>query len=83
MTTAYATGTSTNSTTPVVESGLHGMKSICAHMGKSETTVLKLIRHENFPATKICGEWVSDPALIAGWRQEKIRRALEQGGGNG
>lgn len=58
---------------------LVGMKAICQHMAKSETTMLKIIRCENFPATKISGEWVSDRKLVEEWRQNKIRQAMSSG----
>ncbi|SDO95451.1 hypothetical protein SAMN05660330_01421 [Desulforhopalus singaporensis] len=58
-------------------SGLVGMKAICNHMGQSETTVLKLIRQEGFPAVKVCGTWNSDSSEIEAWRKDKIRIARE------
>ena len=50
------------------DGALQGMKEICRYMGKSENTILRYIKNQNFPATKIGGEWVSDISLIAGWR---------------
>ena len=51
---------------------LHGMKAICAYMGKSENTVTKYIRDEGLPAGKIGGEWVSDEGRIDDWRLRRI-----------
>jgi len=54
------------------KTALAGMKEICAYVGRSEPTVLGLIRKEGFPAKKIRGEWTSDTALIDKWRRRKI-----------
>jgi hypothetical protein len=51
---------------------LHGMKAIGAYMGKSESTILKYIKHEGLPAAKIGGEWVSDEGRIDDWRLSRI-----------
>lgn len=51
---------------------LHGMKAICAYLDKSENTVLKYIRTEGLPASKIGGEWVSDAFRIDEWRLKRI-----------
>jgi predicted DNA-binding transcriptional regulator AlpA len=51
---------------------LHGMKAICEYTGKSENTVIKYIRDEGFPASKIGGAWESDAAAIDAWRQKRI-----------
>jgi hypothetical protein len=51
---------------------LHGMKAICAYMGKSESTILKYIKNEGLPAAKIGGEWVSDRDLVDEWRMQAI-----------
>lgn len=51
---------------------LHGMKAIGAYMGKSESTILKYIKHEGLPAAKIGGEWVSDEGRIDDWRLCRI-----------
>jgi hypothetical protein len=48
------------------------MKDICAYVGRSEPTVLALIRNEGFPAKKIRGEWTSDTELIDAWRRKQI-----------
>jgi hypothetical protein len=53
---------------------LHGLKCICAYAGKSENTLLKYIRAERFPASKIGGEWVSDRDMIDAWRLGRIKR---------
>jgi hypothetical protein len=52
--------------------GLTGMKAICMYVGRSEPTVLGLIRHEGLPAKKIKGEWTSDTDMIDAWRRQKI-----------
>jgi hypothetical protein len=52
---------------------LSGMKEICNHFGRSESTVLILIRDADFPATKIGGVWESDTELVAEWRKERIK----------
>lgn len=54
------------------ETKLSGMKEICAYVGRSEPTVLALIRQEGMPAKKIKGEWTSDKELIEKWRRRKI-----------
>jgi len=51
---------------------LTGMKAICAYVGRSEPTVLGLIRNEGLPARKIRGEWTSDAEMIDEWRRRKI-----------
>jgi hypothetical protein len=51
---------------------LQGMKEICDYIRRSEATVLKLIREEDFPARKICGQWESDKEAITMWRKDKI-----------
>lgn len=53
--------------------GLSGMKEICRYVGRSESTVLKLIKTEDFPAKKIGGEWTSDTLLVDAWRRKKIQ----------
>jgi predicted DNA-binding transcriptional regulator AlpA len=47
---------------------LLGMKEISNHMRMSESTVLKLIREEGFPAKKVGGQWISDITAIKKWR---------------
>lgn len=75
---AYASTDQYDSGTRISQEGdgksraLHGMKAICAYMGKSENTILKYIRDEGLPAAKIGGEWVSDEGRIDGWRLERI-----------
>ena len=52
---------------------LSGMKDICKHMGKSESTILNFIRDFKFPAVKITGKiWESDTDLIDQWRKSLI-----------
>lgn len=52
---------------------LRGMKAIRAYLGgKSENTVLKYIRNEGLPASKIGGEWVSDEVCIDDWQLNRI-----------
>ena len=58
--------------TAAQDGALQGMKEICRYMGKSENTILRLIREKEFPAQKIAGEWVSDIIVIAYWRKNII-----------
>ena len=51
---------------------LDGMKSICDYEKRSEATMLKLIREEDYPAKKIGGIWQSDTGVIEKWRKERI-----------
>jgi len=51
---------------------LIGMRAICDYVNRSESTVLGLIRHEDFPAKKIGGIWESDKELIDDWRRQQI-----------
>ena len=51
---------------------LHGMKDICSHYPRSESTILKLIWTEDFPATKIGGNWVSSKTMIDAWIMTKV-----------
>lgn len=55
------------------ENALNTLKEICAYTGKSEKTVRKLIRHESFPASLVCGQWLSDKKLIDQWRVERCK----------
>ena len=52
---------------------LVGLKAISAYAGRSENTVLKLVRDEGFPASKIGGGWESDEGLIDAWRMQRVR----------
>ena len=54
------------------ETILLGMKSICGYFGRSEPTVLALIREQEFPACKIAGGWVSDKDLIRLWVEAQV-----------
>lgn len=51
---------------------LDDMKASGARMGKSESTILKYIKHEGLPAAKIRGGWVSDEGRINHWRLSRI-----------
>lgn len=51
---------------------LHGLKAICAYMGKSANTVRQYIEKEGLPAVKIGGEWVSDAGRIDAWRLHRV-----------
>lgn len=53
-------------------SALSGMKAICGYMGRSESTMLTIIRDLDFPAKKICGIWESDTELADKWRVGQI-----------
>ena len=52
---------------------LTGMKAICNYMNRHDTTILKLIRDNDFPAKKIMGVWESDKGMIDEWRVGMIR----------
>ena len=52
------------------------LKEICAHLGKSENTVRKLIRESKLPAIKEGGEWVSSVEAIAAWRKERLQKTI-------
>ena len=62
-----------NGRTAAQDGALMGMKSICAYMGKSESTILRYVYNRDFPAGKVGGEWVSDVRLISDWRADQIR----------
>lgn len=51
---------------------LQGMTAICEHFGRCESTLLKLIITEDFPAVKIGGIWESSKKLIEVWQQDRI-----------
>jgi len=51
---------------------LHGMKEICAYVGKSEDTIRKYIRDEGFPAGKEGGGWIADKTKIDAWRLSRV-----------
>ena len=54
---------------------LTGMKAITQYMGRSEATILALIRHHNFPAKKILGVWESHSDLVEHWRLQQLGAA--------
>ena len=51
---------------------LVGMNDICRYMGRSESTMLIMIRDLDFPARKLVGVWESDTGLIDAWRLRQI-----------
>ncbi len=58
---------------------LEGMKAIRTHEnGKSEVTVLRLIREEGYPARKVLGTWNTTTTLVDEWREEKLREKLKE-----
>ena len=57
--------------------GLSGAKEIAQHAGVYESTLMKWVRSEDFPATKIGGTWVSDTHLINKWRNRRIAKQCE------
>ncbi len=58
---------------------LSGMKAICNYYGRSESTLLDLIRDEDFPAAKIDGGiWESDSDLIEKWRKDRLEKKLAE-----
>ncbi len=62
---------------PASRPELCGLKQIATYLGKSENSVRRLIREEDFPAVKIGGEWTSDMQEITRWRRQRIRRRHE------
>jgi len=56
--------------------GLSGMKQICRHCNRSESTILSWVRLRNFPAVKITGSWESDTDKIDVWRKKQIDDAI-------
>jgi predicted DNA-binding transcriptional regulator AlpA len=56
--------------------GLSGMKQICLHCNRSESTILAWIRERDFPAAKITGSWESDTERIDKWRKKQIDDAI-------
>lgn len=63
----------------VEDTGLYGMSQIRDFMGMvSETTVLRWIREEGFPASKLGGHsWVSDKIEANSWRRARVQRERE------
>lgn len=47
---------------------LIGMKEICLHMSRSDTTILAWVREMDFPAAKIGGIWEADLDAVEKWR---------------
>jgi predicted DNA-binding transcriptional regulator AlpA len=62
--------------TEPVETGLSGMKEICAYTKRSESIIRKWHRDYGFPLVKLGGAVESDKAKIDAWR----RRMIENGG---
>jgi hypothetical protein len=58
--------------------GLVTMNEICAHVRRSEATVLKLYWTSGFPMTKIGGSWESSTEDIDEWRRELIKKDVEK-----
>ena len=57
---------------------IEGMKAISAHEnGKSEATILKLIRQEGYPARKMLGVWSTTSKLVEEWREDRLREKLK------
>jgi hypothetical protein len=54
---------------------LDGMKEICQYVRRSEATVMKLIRQQDFPAKKIEGQWMSSKTKIDIWRNQQLDKA--------
>ena len=66
--------TSTDQESKLKGTALNTMKEICAYLGKSANTVLKLAKEEGLPLKKIGGQWTSDVACIDEWRRVRIGR---------
>ena len=67
--------TSTDQESRIKGTALNTMKEICAYLGKSANTVLKLAREEGLPLKKIGGQWTSDTDCIDEWRRRHIEHA--------
>jgi len=52
---------------------LRGMKAICQYMGRSEATMLSIIRDMDFPARKIGGIWESDTIVVDDWLVAQVK----------
>ncbi|MDY6969977.1 MAG: hypothetical protein SVR08_15160 [Spirochaetota bacterium] len=50
--------------------GLETKNEICTYMRCDWRRIEMLIKHFNFPAKKIGGQWVSDKELIDEWRRK-------------
>lgn len=57
------------------EIALVGMGEIATYLGRSPTTVQKLIREMRFPARKIMGKWESDKEAVDAWRKAQILKS--------
>lgn len=55
---------------------LIGLKEICKYARRSESTLLRMIREEGFPARKIGGNWQSTTNLIDEWQRDAIRAKM-------
>ena len=65
------------------ETALGGMTAIMDYcrtisMQCSESTIISLIKEEEFPATKVKGQWMSDKLLIKDWRINRIKKSVNQ-----
>jgi predicted DNA-binding transcriptional regulator AlpA len=59
---------------------LVGMKAICKFTGRSENTVKRWIRMQNFPAVFVDGRWESNSALIDTFMLRRIKTLIESSG---
>lgn len=57
-------------------SGIKAICDFCRSIGfrSAESTVLQLVRDEDFPAKKTGGIWESDEGLIVEWRYKRLQR---------
>lgn len=56
---------------------LVGMKAISEYSGRSENTIKKWIREQNFPAVLVDGRWESNSVLIDAFMLRRIQTLIE------
>lgn len=61
----------------VTTKSLTGKKRIACYANRSWATVLKWIKDDHFPATKIDGIWESDKEMIDNWKKNKILKSCQ------
>ncbi len=55
-----------------VAGSLSGMQEIANYVNRSDATVLKLIRDDDFPAKKIGGVWEAKKDNVDAWYEEMV-----------
>lgn len=56
---------------------LVGMKAVCEYTGRSENTIKKWTKEQNFPAVLIEGRWESNTALIDAFMLRRLQTMIE------